>query len=463
MNFTCTDHLTIRASVLAAVLALAALLTACGGGGDSSVAVSSISGPSRAVANTRYTYQASPSDASGVNWNWGDGTPDSSSASVQKVWHKAGSFNTKVNTLNQNITVVGEPISAGGNHSCALQTNGSVMCWGNNFVGQVGNGITSRVEVSPVAITVLSDIVAVSAGQSHSCALKVSGSVACWGSNTNGQLGNGGTSTAVLSPADVPDLANAVGISAGESHSCALQTNGSVACWGLNRYGQLGDGSTENKYAPVAMTGLSDAVAVSAAQFHTCALKASGSVVCWGYSGYGSLGNGSTADTNVLSPVAVMGLSDAVAVRTGTNHTCALKAGGSVVCWGNNGVGQLGNGTITNTDRPVAVNGLTDAIAVSAGNSHNCAVKANGSVVCWGDNAHGQLGIGTTDFKTIPFAITGLADAVAVSAGRSHTCALKTNGSVVCWGENREGELGDGTKGDQLVPTPVTGGAIFWK
>jgi alpha-tubulin suppressor-like RCC1 family protein len=447
---------------LASVLVTVAL-SACGGGGDAPAVASSINGPSRAVANTRYTYQANSPDASGVSWNWGDGTPDSSGASVQKVWRKAGSFNIQTSAASLSVAVVGEPISAGSSHSCALQANGRVMCWGGNLYGQVGNGTTSTAVVSPVAVAVLSDAVAISAGNQHGCALQTSGAVVCWGYNGLGGLGNG-TTTRAVSPVAVTGLNDAVVVSAGEFHTCALKASGNVVCWGANQFGQLGDDSVENKYTPAAVAVLSDAVAVSAGTNHNCALKASGSVVCWGQNRYGQLGNGTTTALAVVSPVAVIGLSDAVAVSAGEFHTCALRASGSVVCWGDNDNGQLGDASTEKKYTPVAVNGLSDALAVNAGSQHNCALKASGSVVCWGANGKGQLGdSGSLQGQTSPVAVTSLANAIAISAGSNYTCALQASGNALCWGNNGSGRLGDGTTVDKLVPTSVAGGAIFWK
>jgi alpha-tubulin suppressor-like RCC1 family protein len=460
----------------AALLAMAVALVACGGGdggggGDAQATVSSISGPSRAVTDTRYSYQASASDAGGINWNWGDGTPDSSGASVQKVWRKAGSFNARINATSLSVAVVGEPISGSAPfgsgssaHTCALKANGSAMCWGRNLEGQLGNGTTTAA-LSPVAVTGLSDAVALSAGAVHTCALKTSGSVVCWGNNGDGRLGNGTTTTA-LSPVAVTGLSDALAVSAGTAHTCALKASGSVACWGNNGDGRLGNNTTSTAVvSPVTVNGLSDAVAVSVGNAHTCAIKASGAVVCWGDNRDGQLGNGTT--TAAISPVAVTGLSDAVALSLGEFHTCALKASGSVVCWGNDFFGQLGDGDRSSKYTPaVAVAGLSDAVAVSAGRGHTCALKASGSVVCWGEDRRGELGNGgkTPGLDTdTPIAVTGLADAVAISAGAYHTCALQASGNAFCWGYNIGGEIGDGTTGNKRVPTPVTGGAIFWK
>ncbi len=476
-----------------ALLAMAVALVACGGGGDSgspagagsssavvvvaavdggdSPAPLNITGPSRAIANTRYTYLASPSDASGISWNWGDGTPDSSGASVQKLWRKPGSFSTTATAsatdgspllASQGMTVGGTPIVGGDRHSCALQASGAVLCWGSNSQGQLGNGTTNS-SLGPVAVTGLGDAVALVAGPYHACALQASGGVSCWGDNFNGQLGNGTTSRAVVSPVAVNGLSDAVALAAGIAHTCALQASGAVLCWGNNTFGQLGNASSNNSLSPEVVNGLGDVVALAAGAYHTCALLASGAVRCWGYNGEGELGNGTTS-TAVVSPVAVNDLGDAVALSAGYRHNCALKASGAVLCWGFNGEGQLGNGTTsTAVVSPVAVNGLSDAVTLVAGGYHTCALQASGAARCWGYNSYGQLGNGTTNSSLCPVAVADLSDAVALAAGGGHTCALQASGAMSCWGNNAFGQLGDATVDNKTYRTPVVGGAIFWK
>jgi alpha-tubulin suppressor-like RCC1 family protein len=469
----CTSALTRGLQRRAALFAVAVMLTACGGGGSGDpppVPGSSLSltGPARAVASTRYSYQASPADASGISWNWGDGTPDSSGATAQKVWHKPGSFSTTLQALvsgqtvldKQAVRVIGTPIAAGLNHTCAVQPSGSVRCWGYNASGQLGDGSNTSSVTTTVAVMDLSDAVALAAGLEYTCALQSGGGVRCWGSNNFGQLGNGSSSTSTVA---VTGLANTVAVAAGFGHACALQASGSVRCWGNNELGQLGNGATASAViTPVAVVGLSDAVALTAGGSNTCALQTSGSVRCWGFNTSGQLGNGSTA-TVVVSPVTVSGLSDAVAVATSGSHTCALQASGGMRCWGNNQFGQLGDGSNVNKITSIAVNGLTDAVALTVGAFHTCALQASGSVRCWGNNDADQLGNGSTVSSNNPVAVTGLADAAALAAGFGHTCALQVGGDMRCWGSNLFGQLGDGTWIKKSVPTPVVGGAIFWK
>ncbi|MEM4680507.1 MAG: DUF2341 domain-containing protein [Nanopusillaceae archaeon] len=347
---------------------------------------------------------------------------------------------------------IGGRTSVGVWHTCALLSNGSIACWGWNNYGQLGDGTTTD-KYTPVLVQGINNAVAISTGRWHTCALLSNGSIACWGYNNYGQLGNGTFGGYSTTPVLVQNINNAVAISTGDSHTCALLSNRSIACWGYNNYGQLGDGTTTNKNTPVLVQNINNAVAIAAGWGHTCALLSNGSIACWGNNYNGQLGDGTT--TSKSTPVLVRNINNAVAIATGGAHTCALLSNGSIACWGNNYYGQLGDGTTTNRASPVLVRNINNAVAISAGGAHTCALLSNGSIACWGINGAGQLGDGTNTTRLTPVLVQNINNAVAISTGDSHTCALLSNGSIACWGWNYYGQLGDGTTTDKYTPVLV--------
>ena len=318
----------------------------------------------------------------------------------------------------------------------------------------------------------------------------------CWGGNKWGQLGYGISSGPEIcgnwgycstTPEDVSGLTSGVvAVSSGSIHACALTSEGRVKCWGDNKWGQLGDGTTTSVNIPVDVLGLSSGVtAISAGGYRTCALTSDGGVKCWGNNEWGQLGDGTwgglrTFNTDFYrpTPVYVSGLtSGVVAISSGGNHTCALTSDGGLKCWGRNDMGQLGIGTLTSrnecfqlycTTPPVYVSGLTSGVvAISAGYNHTCALTSSGGVKCWGMNDGGQLGNGTSSglgecsglhCSTKPVDVSGLTSGVvAISSGGGHTCALTSGGRVKCWGWNGLGELGNGTTNEEDTPVSVLG------
>jgi alpha-tubulin suppressor-like RCC1 family protein len=342
-------------------------------------------------------------------------------------------------------------VSAGTDHSCALLNDGSVKCWGGAAVGQLGLGSLNVNQNTPQPVPGLTDVVMISTGQFFTCAVVAVGTPLCWGINRDAQLGVGANANSG-GPVTVFELSSAGSVAAGRGHACASQTvSGAVFCWGANDSGQLSDGTTRDSTIPVAAVGLAPVTSLSAGRAHTCARMGDLSVRCWGNDGNGQLGNGSGIGS-------VVGITNASIVAAGDFHSCASLADGTVKCWGDNFTGQLGNGTTTGASAPVVVSGVSTATDVSAGGEHSCSRLSTGAVVCWGRNTSGQIGDGTsgTD-RLLPVFVSGISNAASVAAGSSHSCARLTTGSIQCWGSGANGQLGNGSFSSSLIPVTVTG------
>ena len=380
-------------------------------------------------------------------------------------------------------------VDPGGAHTCALTGDGDLRCWGWNFHGQLGDGtVDSRLE--PTAIE-LSHVAAFALGGNHTCAVSES-NVMCWGLNDSGQLGNGGTETSL---APVPVCANGPvackasdisAIVAGSAHTCAIDRSATstIVCWGDNSSGQLGNGETENSTRPITICEtlpcqpLSNISSLAAGSAHTCALSTLEGILCWGSNAFGQLGDGGQCGATCPLPVSVCIADptsacappgDLISLSAGGRHTCVATSEGHAFCWGDNGDGQLGNGSELGSGVPVEVctsaiascpsgSVLDSPVAIATGLSYTCALSASGDVSCWGLNSVSQLGNGSSGSSSLPIAVDGLAtDIVAITAGSSHTCARSADGALQCWGWNADGRLGDGTFSGRDGPVDVIG------
>ena len=294
--------------------------------------------------------------------------------------------------------------------------------------------------------SVSSPVTAIAAGNKHSCALAADGTVSCWGMDDFGELGNGlVTTSATSTPVSVVGLSGVTAITAGGGHTCALTGDRTVHCWGANDYGQLGDGTTTNSATPVSVVGLSGVTAITAGFGHTCALTADQTVHCWGDDYDGQLGDG-TKLTNSATPVSVVRLSGVTAITAGYANSCALTRDGTAHCWGNNWTSS----SLT----PVTVPGLSGVTAITAGWYHSCALTGDGTAHCWGENDYGQLGDGSTVNRLAPVVVSGLTSVTAITAGYVDSCAVTRGGTGYCWGANNEGQLGNGTTSQTANPVP---------
>jgi alpha-tubulin suppressor-like RCC1 family protein len=344
-------------------------------------------------------------------------------------------------------------LSTGGYHTCAVKRNGTLWCWGFNGAGQLGDG-TNTDKYYPWQITAAgSNVLEIAAGFDHTCARMKNGTLWCWGLNDSGEVGDG-TATNRNLPVQITALGNTVaGVSAGDEHTCARKTDGTVWCWGYNGYGQLGDGTTTSEATPVQVMATGFFVEVSAGGYQTCARKSDGTLLCWGQNNVGQVGDGTT--TNRSTPVPVTGLpSPAAEVSAGEDHTCARLTDGTLWCWGWNYHAQLGDGSHTDSSTPVQVDRLGTVVTeVTTGKDYTCARKNDSSLWCWGYDDYGELGNGTTLEKTIPTAVSVIGPNVdQVSAGQYFACASDYSGQTWCWGSNLTGQLGTGNLTDSSVP-----------
>jgi len=346
-------------------------------------------------------------------------------------------------------------LSVGNSHSCAVLTTGALRCWGVNSNGQLGDGTTTS-RLVPIAVPGMeSGVTAVAAGSSSTCAIK-SGALKCWGGNTQGKLGIGNT-TNKSTPQQVSGLTagvTKVTLSRGNHQACAIHY-GSAKCWGFNGNGQLGIGSTTTKHTPTQVTGLTSSVTdISAGSTGACAVHG-GRAKCWGSGLF--IGNGSTAQKT--APANVLTLTSGVSkVSAGNGGACGIKFG-KLYCWGTNTNGQMGNGTSGGLSAtPISVSSMTSGVTdVSTGAFHNCAVK-NGGAYCWGSNGSYRLGDGTTTNRLTPVSVVGLTSGVtnaSLPGVDGYSCFKKTTGEVKCVGWNGSGSLGNGTSTNQTSPANV--------
>jgi alpha-tubulin suppressor-like RCC1 family protein len=422
-----------------------------------------ITGLSRVVTNQNYTYTgvAASGAASNYGWAWGDGSTGSTSASSStqtKTWRAAGNYTASLSfidstnntaSVSQAVAVIDHPISSGAQHSCAILSDNTVACWGQNNAGQLGNSANVDTNI-PVVVPGLNNVISLTAHGYGTCVAKTDGSVWCWG-------GYSFTNT----PQQVAGITNVVALASTWEHVCALQRAGTVKCFGNTSQGALGDGVVFHNQADpaVQVSNLTDAVSIAAGGSHTCAIKADQTVVCWGYGALGAVGPSTSAIAT--TPVAVAGVNNAMSLALGEDLSCAVITDGSVMCWGNSGSslsatyaraqGLTGN-TIT-TATPQVMPGLSNVVSMSFGRYHACALKTNNTVECWGTIGGGTKQL--TPVAVMTSATETLKNVQAIGSGWGQTCAIKFNGTAYCWGSNSNGQLGNATTVNSTVAQSV--------
>ena len=407
-------------------------------------------------------------------------------------------------------------VGAGGFNSCALTANGSTLCWGRNSSKQTGVQSTSSVIATPTALDLpqgVSGFIDLDVGNNHTCALTRLGDSWCWGSNSDGQLGNGVTNSwsAPVSSYVLHSQQKVINVNAGGDHSCILTTHNTVVCWGRNDFGQVADGAVNTDSVPNYLEE-TEMLEIAAGISHSCAIDSSRNIWCWGDNEMGQIGDNSINTPTNLAPAQLPSGLTASQITAGLSHSCVLTGNDLVYCWGDNENGKLGDGTTTqrlvptkvvqlrdgpgesiNSESDITHNAATIHAAfatrdvsshrlleygtdeflsgdtqtidlghfgsvayIASGANHSCMVIAGGHTKCWGDNSDGALGTGDTTHETKPVDVQnigGLARLVAV--GTTHSCAVMATGSLKCWGDNSSGQLGDASLLSKTQPVSV--------
>jgi alpha-tubulin suppressor-like RCC1 family protein len=374
-------------------------------------------------------------------------------------------------------------ISWGAIFQCALVSDTTVMCWGNNGNGQLGNGSQTAsavpVYVRNVDGSKLSGVIGIAAAYQHACALKADGTVWCWGHNGYGNTGIGNANTPQLAPVQVANLTSVTQIGAAYYNTCARRSDGTAWCWGFNDSYQVGDGGAASpRYSPTQVAGLTTAVQISTGTYSSCAVLASGVARCWGAGAYGSLGTGTNVARSTPTPVVDTNgsgeLSGVTYIQADGGHAsyaasaCAVKSNGTVYCWGYNSYGQLGNNSTTPSWSPVQVSGITSAVKVVVSLAHACASTSDGYAKCWGYGGSGALGSGNTTTYYTPVTVVGTSGTgaltsvtdISTSAGilaGNYGVSVIAGGVAYSWGDNSYSQFGNNNTTASYSPRGVQG------
>jgi alpha-tubulin suppressor-like RCC1 family protein len=335
-------------------------------------------------------------------------------------------------------------VTAGGFTTCALETGGTVKCWG--LAQQTGTGAASDV-AAPTQVNGALVATSVVSGATHNCALTAQRKVWCWGINALVDT-SGGTVTAP-NPTQLPSDLEWTQVSPGASHNCGVTLLEDAYCWGFNEganAGQLGDGTATTRFVPTAVAGGFKFSQVAAGANHTCGLS-NGTVLCWGQNGSGQLGDGSVQART--SPTVVSGGHTFVSIGSGAGLSCGLTPppDGKVYCWG-----AIGG---TSHVIPTTYTGVPALTSLSVGGNHACALTGDATAYCWGSNTHGQLGDSSQTNRSSPTKVAGGLTFTQISSGFRHTCGITTTGAVACWGDNQTRALADPTAAFRNRPRHV--------
>ena len=346
-----------------------------------------------------------------------------------------------------------------------------------NDKGQLGNGESGYYEKRniPTPVSLPSDsanIIQISLGAFHTCAINNANDLLCWGRNDYGQVGdntNEDKNTPTSISLSSADRVYATQIALGAGHTCAVDNSDNLYCWGLNSDGQLGDESNSGSLTPkeinICISGPCTQ-RLSLGRYHSCATDMSNDLFCWGWNYYGQLGDDTTDDKNTPTSISLGSESTSkVKELSGGVHTCAIDSLNKLFCWGYNNKGQLGDASTIDRHTPTEIDlgiASSHAVQVSLGGYHSCAIDSLNNLLCWGRNDEGQVGDATNVNKNSPVLIapgTASSYVIEISLGYVHTCAIFNNGDLKCWGSNYFGQLGNGGNDNLNIPTLISLGA----
>jgi alpha-tubulin suppressor-like RCC1 family protein len=335
------------------------------------------------------------------------------STGIVKCWGSNG-YGQLGNTSNTDsslpVPVTGlagaSGLASGANHTCAL-TGGKVYCWGRDNNGQIGDNAALTDVNAPAQVALYTDFTQIAAGGDVSCGLRSGGTIVCWGDDSEGANGNDSSFVNNATPVTVSGLTTMTSVAVGRGHACGSRSTGSFRCWGSDTFGQIGDGGGANVPTPY-NPGLSSSATAVAGGDVSCDVATNGTVKCWGADDYGQLGNGAP-NASQSTPVTITNLASESAIKFGLKHGCALTAGGAVMCWGRDTYGQVGdNAALADQSAPVTVSGMSSTSVIGVGENHSCGAQSTGLVYCWGLNSSSQLGDGSTTNQPTPILVQGL-------------------------------------------------------
>lgn len=336
-------------------------------------------------------------------------------------------------------------IAAGSTYTCGsvgLERKG--VCWGSNTQGQLGNGSVISSE-NPIAVTGLTEIEILVAAKSQACAVTAKTTLYCWGTdNLDGEPF--ALQSRIPKKLELPKTITQIAL--GDSHACFLSREQTLYCQGSNQYGQLGALRLGPKSDSPQELSLGSVTRVAAGSKHTCSVLQETRIYCWG---------AFLPGTGSYEPTFVADLGSVKSLGAGDTLSCALLVSGQIFCWGADEFGQLGNGSLDTPNQIAKVNGMTTATHLAVGGYHACAILQDQSVYCWGANILGQLGNGSNRNSSIPDQVQGMSQAIEITAGEAHTCVLRADQKALCWGHNHTGQLGNGSRANSRGPVPVTG------